>query len=150
MSLKVLKAARFKSRKRGQKYKTKNWNHTTPTPCGPYARPEIRQVLAIKSIRCFGSRWKWYRLAGKLGLTIAGIEKQMDAIILYQEKQIERLREQTSIKTSDTNRTNRNPNDNNNESDRLKDGTTEHFTIEGKEIRSKQTDDEPTSSGSDK
>jgi len=94
MSLSVRRVARFKSRKRGQKFKKKNWSHTRPTPVGPYARPEVRQRLALKSLKCFGSRWKWYKLAGLTGLTIAGIEKQMDAILTAQEIQYNEWKKQ--------------------------------------------------------
>ncbi len=94
MSLTVRRVARLKSRKRGQKFKAKNWKHTRRTPTGPYARLEVRQRLALKSLKCFGSRWKWYRLAGTTGLTVAGIEKQMDAIIKVQEIRINEWKKQ--------------------------------------------------------
>lgn len=61
---------------------------------------ELIEKLCEMSKRCFGTKWRFRKLSDKHGLSIEEIEKQMQAIVDYQEAELERLSE--TIKSSRT------------------------------------------------
>lgn len=46
-----------------------------------YADKQKRTELGFKSLICFGTKSKWFKLSKRLGLDIESIDKQMDEII---------------------------------------------------------------------
>lgn len=73
--------------KRGQKRKKHKFESRKGGP--PYVRKEMRTTLGDLSMLAFGSRSKWQKFCINLGLDIASVKEQMEAIIQYAKLQYE-------------------------------------------------------------
>lgn len=110
-----------------------------------YSDKETRERLGVKSIVCFGTKGKWKKLVNKSGLTIEAVEKQMDIIIEYKQKQQEAYLDELRQRSEQ--------NDNGRSKQLQQAGQTEATTEapagdDGNEERSGQSGDEPTTSES--
>lgn len=75
--------------KRGQKRKKHKFESRKGGP--PYVRKEMRTTLGNLSMLAFGSRSKWQKFCINLGLDIASVKEQMEAIIQYAKLQYEEI-----------------------------------------------------------